>query len=330
MTVESQASVAGRRKKLPWNPFPHMNEYLRDLELNGVTDDYVRANKAALSRFNEYMHQSYPKIVAVEDLRREHFLGFKAHLDSLGFKESYIWKIQKNVKGWVMWMIDLDYITTNPWTRIRIHLPMKQPKPIEDEEVEALFNAHKRGAFSLTPFSFHRREVILVLLYGWGLRIIELHSLNLDQMDLNKEFVRVYNKGGGYKTLPFNENIKNSIRRYLSHRASHAKKHEDALLVAENGHRLGKDSIRKIVSELGNKAGIHINPHRLRDTYGTQLLNNGVELERVMRLMGHSNPAQTLAYSAHRDETLARSHQSAMGASLKRLLDVKKQQDTDF
>jgi integrase/recombinase XerD len=317
----------GRSKTpLPWTPMPFMEEYLLELE-NGEeprSAEYLRPVKVGLSHFATF--------AATEDVRhpgeikREHILRFQAYLNSITQQNgnplslAYRQQLMKYVRGWVNWLEDVRHIDSNPWFRIRIGRVAKLPKPLEPDEVASLFSAHRTQAFSIPPFSFHRREVILVLLFAWGLRIHELQALNVSNMDMRLDAVTVRNKGGGSKQEPYGVELKGVVQRWLSVRAKNADFAEDALVIDQGGNRLSIAMIRKIVTECGTRAGLSINPHRLRDTFGTTMLDHDVEVERIMKMMGHTQRAQTLAYSRVNDPKVLESHERVMGPLVNKLL----------
>lgn len=311
-------------KPIPWRPLPHMEEWIENLTLDGKTPTYANSCRIGLAHFALFCEGEGVK--HPDEIRRHHLLRFQGHLAEKtkpsGEKYALSTRRQnmKYLRGWINWLIDLDYITENPWIKIRIGHSAKVPKPLEDDEISALFDAHRKMAFSMSPFYYHRRETILVLLYGWGLRLHELASINVSHMDMRLDFVSVKNKGGGTKSLPYNDEIKGVTQRWLFQRGSKAVPEVDSLLIDKSGQQLSNQMIYKIVTELGVRAGVTINPHRLRDSFGTKLLESDVPVERIMKMMGHTQQAQTLSYSRVNDQTLKTSHDAVMGPLLNHLL----------
>jgi site-specific recombinase XerD len=312
------------RVMVPWNPMPYMDEFLNNLRIEERSDDYVRMVRVGLSYFATFA--ATENVVHPDDIKRAHILRFQAFLqkqtkqDGEPFKIAYRQKLMTYVRAWINWLEAVGYIEDNPWVRIKVGATPKKPRPLEQDEVLALFDTHRQGAFSIAPFSFHRREVILVLLFAWGLRIHELQSLTVAAMDMRQDYVTVRNKGGGSKALPYGPELKQVVNRWLRHRATHAVHSDDSLLIDMNGGQLSLGRIRAIVTETGDRAGIQINPHRLRDTFGTTMLDNDVEVERIMKMMGHTNRAQTLAYARVGDKKVMESHNRVMGPLLSQLL----------
>jgi len=95
---------------------------------------------------------------------------------------------------------------------------------------------------------------------------------------------------------------------------------EDALFIDRNGGPLTIHSMRKIVTDLGRRAGVDVNPHRFRDSFGTTMLDNDVPVEQIMKMMGHTQRAQTLAYSKVRDHKVKESHDAVMAPLINKLI----------
>lgn len=314
---------------LAWEPLPHVEEWLENLQANGVTQGFIGSAHTALAHFSNFARTEGVK--HPDELRRWHLLRFQVYLadyrkengDPLAL--SYRSKSMTYIQAWLKWAHSLEYIENNPWVRIKVATVTKKPKPLEEDEIAALFDAHRRQAFNISPFYYHRRETILVLLYAWGLRIGELQSLTVAAMDMRLEWVTVRNKSrqgarNNTKVLPYNQEIKTVVQRWLLNRAKYAVAGEDGLLIDQNGKALSTHLLRKIVTDLGVRAGVDVNPHRMRDTFGTTMLDNDVPVERIMKMMGHTQRAQTLAYARVNDRKVAESHEQVMTPLLAELL----------
>lgn len=325
MTVSSP--VPSRRHNFPegfslppvdWQPMPFMEEYLFELNVNGKARDYTRKVKVGLAYFATFCRRL--SIEHPEQVERSHLLQFQAWVGQQPWKKSYEIQQLKYVRAWFNWMEEVRYNLDNPWYRIRVGNVTKEPNPLSDDELSMLFQAHRQDAFKLPPFHYHRREVILTLLYVWGLRIHELHALNVTNMDVRLDFVRAINKGGGHKTLPYGAGTKAVYVRWSSARSKYAKVGEDALIIDQEGGRLSIQRLRSIVVDLGARCGMDIHPHQLRDTCGTHLLDSDMEAERVQKVLGHSTLSQTLTYSRVNDRKVAEAHDRAMSPRLRDLL----------
>lgn len=329
MSTPARVYFGGKAPKpMEWTPLPYMQEYLDELaggeEPRAV--DYIRSVKKGLNHFARFAISQ--GITHPEQLERRHIIGFQTHLSTLKRENgellslSYRQQLMKYVRTWINWLEAVRYIekNSNPWYRIRVGRQAKKPKPLEMDEVVALFDAHRRSAFQMPPFFYHRRETILILLFGWGLRIHELQLINVDHVDLRLEVVGVRNKGGGIKPEPYSDVMKDVIKRWLSVRPKYARIDEDALLIDQSGTRLSIQMLRKIIVECGLKGGVTLNPHRLRDTMGTVMLDNDAPVERLMKIYGHTQRSQTLAYARIGDPKVKETHDKIMNPILSELI----------
>jgi len=314
-------STKGRFSNPPieWNPLPYMNEYLNELEAQLRSPDYIRKVKLGLAHFAIFCDDN--EVSHPEQLTRDHILRFQSKVNrneewTLGYR----YQLLKYLRGWINWLERLNYITGSPWFSIKVGSVQKDPNPLTDDEIALLFETHRKQAFHLPPFVFHRREVMLTLLYAWGLRMHEMLALNVANMDLRLDYVTAINKGGSTKSLPYPTTMKQVVQRYFPLRARYAVLGEDAFLIDQGGNRLSRDNAYKILTGLGKRAGVNFHPHQLRDTCGTHLLDSDVEVERVMRILGHSNVRQTLAYSRVHNHKIAEAHERAMVPRLEKLL----------
>lgn len=330
-TMADQAKNFGDKAPVPlvWTPLPHMLEWMENLEANGTSKGYMRVAILGLKHFAIFLETQ--GVQHPDEIRRFHILRFQTYLathrkengDLLAL--SYRQQLLKYVGSWLKWCAELEYLLNNPWVHIHVGGQVKKPKPLEDDEIALLFATHRQQAFSLPPFFFHRREVTLALLYGWGLRLHELQSLTCSAMDARLDWVTVRNKArhdsaNRTKVLPYGSELKQVVTRWLFVRTTYSAFGEDALLIDRQGKPMTLHLIRKNITDLGARAGVAINPHRLRDTFGTTMLDNDVPVERIMKMMGHTTRAQTLAYARVNDPKLAESHEQVMTPLLNKLL----------
>lgn len=290
---------------------PHMQEYLDELDAQLKSKDYIRVVRNGLIHFADYCHRE--GILHPAEIQRQHIIRFQALANTnANWGRQYQQQIMKYVRGWIRWLIALQYIPTDPWVAIRVGRTDKLPKPLDEDEIILLFAAHRQGAFTMSPFSFHRREIVLCLLFGWGLRTHELVALNVSNMDTRLEWVTARNKGGGTKNLPYSPEMKKIFRRYAGVRAGHAVAGEDALVITQTGGRMTRLQISKMVTELGERAGVSLNAHMLRDTAATTMLDADVPVEQIAKILGHTTTKQTLQYAKVRDRKVAESHERVM------------------
>jgi integrase/recombinase XerC len=145
-----------------------------------------------------------------------------------------------------------------------------------------------------------RDQSILELLYSCGLRVTELVSANVSDIDIFGEMIRVMGKGNRERLIPIGDIALNSICNYLNLRKKLlVNPKEKALFLNYRGNRLSSRYVRKILNRWISKAAIkkHVSPHVIRHSFATHLLNAGCDLRSVQEMLGHKNLATTQIYT---------------------------------
>ena len=143
---------------------------------------------------------------------------------------------------------------------------------------------------------------MLELLYGTGLRISELLSLTLNDIDLTNCTVRCIGKGRKERIVPINDYIITSLHQYLEKRPLLEKKKSNTyseLFLNNHGKPISRQGFFKILKELLIKKNLNpnVSPHTLRHSFATHLLENGADLRVIQEMLGHSDIATTRIYT---------------------------------
>ena len=181
------------------------------------------------------------------------------------------------------------------------------PRPLGREEVERLL-AHPDRSLRTGL----RDALLLALLYDCGLRVSELAALRLDQLDVESWLVRVTGKGGRERLVPFGEEARDLILRYLaaSRGASRRASGSQHLFPGARGRHLTRQRAWQIVKTHLRGAGVSrgVSPHTLRHSFATHLLDNGADLRSVQLLLGHADISTTQIYTHLSQERLRKIH----------------------
>jgi integrase/recombinase XerC len=154
---------------------------------------------------------------------------------------------------------------------------------------------------------------MLELLYGTGIRVSELCSLSISDIDFYNETILVAGKGNKERYLPIYDSIKNALLDYLefarpSLLARSGNTDEKRLFLNFHGGPLTQRGVRVIINDICLRAAINqkAHPHMFRHTFATHLLNNGADLRSVQELLGHANLSSTQIYTHVSKENLRR------------------------
>lgn len=197
-------------------------------------------------------------------------------------------------------------IEENPMTSIRmVKTNKKIPQFVRESEMENLVENRKMA----TNFSEARDELILFLLYGTGIRLAELISLQNNQVNLAAKTIRVIGKRNKERMIPIPGLLVDLIATYRSFcTIEHAH-----LLLTDKGEPLYPMFVQRLVKKnLGEYSQLEkLSPHVLRHTYATHLLNKGADLNAIKELLGHANLAATQVYTHNSMEKMKAIYQQA-------------------
>jgi site-specific recombinase XerD len=146
-----------------------------------------------------------------------------------------------------------------------------------------------------------RNLAIIELLYGAGLRVSELASMKLTDIDLEQRIMKVLGKGRKERLAPFNDEALGTLKAYLEVRGQFldADRPTDYIFLNKSGSNLNVRSIQRLTKFISTKAGLLRNatPHTMRHSYATHLLEAGASIKTVKELLGHASIAATQRYT---------------------------------
>jgi len=183
----------------------------------------------------------------------------------------------------------------------------RYPKTLSEVQVEALLAAPDVNA----PLGL-RDRTMLELIYASGLRVSELVLLKSIELGMNEGVLRVTGKGGKTRLVPFGEEARAWIERYLKEGRPLILngKIDDALFVTARGGAMTRQMFWTLIKKYALRAGINapLSPHTLRHAFATHLLNHGADLRVVQLLLGHADISTTQIYTHVARERLKKLH----------------------
>jgi site-specific recombinase XerD len=180
-----------------------------------------------------------------------------------------------------------------------------RPDALRHEQLAELFEAIDR-----TNFLGIRDYAAYALMYNLGLRVGEVHHLNLDNLDLENKKITVAGKGKKRRELPLNDEMRQILTEWLAVR-KHLKGSDlsSALFVSKKGNRLAirtlEDNFKKLLKKVVFKVPFKVTCHTLRHSFASHLNDNGEDILVIQSLLGHASPRSTRIY-IHPSETRVR------------------------
>jgi len=215
-------------------------------------------------------------------------------------------------KSFFSFMVAEGNIKDNPTLNITSPRVGKSlPKPISINQAMLLL---EQPAKLSTPEA-KRDRAILELLYASGMRVSELVSLNLDDINIDGGDVRCFGKGHKERIIPIAPRAALTVKKYLQEARPHLAHDgpEQALFLNARGERLTRQGLWQILKGHAKSAGLdkEITPHTLRHSFATHMLNGGADLRSVQELLGHANISTTQVYTHLTSEHVRRVYEKS-------------------
>ena len=245
------------------------------------------------------------QVSSLDEVDKQVMRDYMSWLMSQGVVKSSIARKLSAIRSFYRYLLREKRVSANPLEKASSpKLDRRLPTFLTVEETVRLLEAPDRS----TPQGL-RDRALLELLYATGLRVSELESLNLEQLNMETNEIRVWGKGSKERIVLIGEPAAHALNNYLTHSRPVllSKRKENAVFLNQYGSRLPARRIQKVLDKYARKAGIEkkIHPHILRHTFATHLLDGGADLRVVQELLGHAQLATTQVYT-HVSQSQAR------------------------
>ena len=248
---------------------------------------YIRSCK----KLDDKIHKRYDEI-DVYDLR--YYLALET---DRGLSKQTVENQRANLSAFFSWLTNEDIITKNPFRQIStIKCDKKVRKIFSDVELDALRSACQKS----------KERAILEILLSTGIRVDELASMEVRDIDRNELSVHVkHGKGSKERITYISELAMKHLMTYLNGR----KEAGSSLLYNKFHKPLSTDGIRHILNTVADRAGVEcVHPHRFRRTFATIMYKRGMPIQEIQALLGHSNINTTTLYIQMDDALLQASY----------------------
>lgn len=281
--------------------------FLTHLEIErDASENTLRAYQQDLEELSAFLQrtgqaQTEKRAISVVLIHRQSIQSFLSYLHSRRRSRTTIERKIAAIRSFFRFLKSREIITNNPARSIP--LPRKHrklPTYLTVTEAEKLLTLppDAMGMKALRNFA------MVELVYATGLRVSELVSLNINDLDQNQMELRVMGKGRKERILPITEPALDRVMTYLQARRNKLNDNAvpgsaAALFVNMRGSRITTRSVHRIMREMGIDAGLskRVHPHELRHSFATHLLDSGADLRAIQELLGHENLTTTQKYT---------------------------------
>ena len=271
--------------------YPLIYNYLDFSEnIKGLSKNTTNSYQRDLNKFSKFLKAS--SISDLESLKEEICSAWIADLFQHNVSARSIQRHISSAKGFFNYLKKIGLVTDSPFELINSpKSPSYLPNILSPEEVSQLLNFKPKNAQE------KRDLAIIELIYSSGLRVSEAVNANLDDFEDNKSFLRVLGKGSKTRLVPVGRYAQNAINDWIIERERLAT-NDDSLFVNLRGNRISTRSVQERLKNIAIMQGLPpVNPHMLRHSFATHLLESSGDLRSIQELLGHSSLSTTQIYT---------------------------------
>ncbi|MBI1988085.1 MAG: site-specific tyrosine recombinase XerD [Nitrospinae bacterium] len=283
---------------------PWVDEFLHHLAVErGLSPHTLEAYSRGVRRFISEGGWG-GDLEELKRLGRPEILDYLSQLRQRGLSQASLASHLAALRAFFRFLVAEGHLSQDPTADLESPgLERRLPKVLNGEEVEALLDQPDPR----TPLG-QRDAAMLELMYATGLRVSELISLTLNDLNLEAGYLKSRGKGGKERLVPLGELASQKAREYVDGARSQWARDQDhyRLFLNRSGKGLTRQGFWKLIKGYARKAGIEgeISPHSLRHSFATHLLEGGADLRSVQQMLGHADISTTQIYTRVRKERL--------------------------
>lgn len=257
----------------------------------GLARNTVASYHADLKKYGLFLgeRKTAPVSATTADI-----IDFLEVLRNEGYSSASISRYISSLKALYKYMLMETEIDLDPSENIQTPRKWERlPKALSVSDVMTLLETGSAGKTAL------RDSAMVELLYSSGLRVSELVSIKLGDINFEAGFMRVVGKGSKERVVPVNARALEKVKRYIHEErpAILKKRRSPYLFVTRIGGQMTRQRFWQTLKTIGGRAGVVLSPHTIRHCFATHLLEGGADLRSVQKMLGHSDISTTQVYT---------------------------------
>jgi len=273
-----------------------LQDYLNYLSVErGLSKNTLESYARDLRQYLQYLKEK--KNIEIKETTQATVIGYLLQLQAKGKATATLSRSLAAIKSYYHFLFREAKIERDP--TINLDAPKQEKRLPRVLSVEDVSNLLEQPDLK-TPAGIRDRAMLEVL-YATGLRVSELVSLKISDLNLEMGYIKCFGKGSKERIVP----LGSVASKYVKHYLEHARKflasslNEDTLFLNHHGHRLTRQGFWKIIKKYAESINLEndITPHTLRHSFATHLLENGADLRSVQEMLGHADISTTQIYT---------------------------------
>lgn len=270
-----------------------IDEFIESLKSRQASANTLASYERDIIKFDKYFTQKGKKIF---DLTKDDMQEYVNHLKDTGKSNSTISRSTASLKSFYRYLVNKKLAEDNIVENIEVpKVARKEPMILTSAEIEKLLEQP-----DLSELKGQRDKVMLEILYVTGIRVTELVSLRIDDVNFSSGYIRVKKKNSE-RHIPLGNRSMKLLKEYMERvRPLLIRTEEEkSLFINTNGQKMTRQGYWKILKQYKDQAKIdkEITPHTIRHSFAVHMLQNGTEVKKVQELLGHTDVASTMMYT---------------------------------
>ena len=273
-----------------------IQEYLNYISVErGLSRNTIDAYARDLQQFAAFLTLAgYDSLAEIHSHTLVEYLR-KLQLENL--KPSSVTRKLAAIRSFFQYMLRERHLKIDPSVTIdSLKTPQRLPKVLSEKEIDRLLE--QPGA--TTPAKL-RDKAMLELMYATGVRVSELVSLKLGDLNMDMGYIRCFGKGSKERIVPMGGSAQNALTDYLDRARPKIVRRaaEDTLFLNHHGRKMSRQGFWQIIQAAARRVDIKtvVTPHMLRHSFATHLLDHGADLRAVQEMLGHADISSTQIYT---------------------------------
>ena len=270
-----------------------IDEFIESLKERQASANTLASYERDIVQFDKYFESKNKKIF---DLTKEDMQEYINHLIAEGKSNSTISRSTASIKSFYRYLVNKKLAEVNIADKIEVpKVDRKEPLILTEKEIERLLEQP-----DLSELKGQRDKTMLEILYATGIRVTELISLRLEDVNLTNGYIRVKKKNSE-RNIPLGNLALKCLKEYINkvRPLLIRTEEEKTLFINTNGQKMTRQGYWKILKQYKEQAKIDkdITPHTIRHSFAVHMLQNGAEIKTVQELLGHTDVASTMMYT---------------------------------
>ena len=260
------------------------SEYL--IFQKGLSPNTVDSYISDLKKLSRYLQD--------DEISQQSIENYFLDISDFNYSTSTKKRFYSSIKNFLKYLDEEENILQIKVSELRLKSIRKLPEVLSIEDIEKMINAYKHDDFLNS-----RNKTIIDVLYSTGCRVSELCNINLSDLDLVDNSLKLKGKGSKQRIVPIGSELKHNLLKYLKIRENFINNKGEPLFLTKSRNSLDRTAVFRIIKNTALKASLdtNIHPHTLRHSAATHMLEGGCDLRTVQEFLGHSSVSTTQIYT---------------------------------